>query len=78
MVIRVGNERVYRFSANSTIIAEIYDKHAEVLVLPDRRRFRVSDETAMWRDDENYVSLIHYIENGLRDGVLVVDEEVFS
>jgi len=84
MVIRVGNERVYRFSENSSIIAEISDKFALVWVLPDRRRFRVSPETAVrvWSEYGNIKDtrerLSRYLTHALREGVLTVDEEVAS
>lgn len=84
MVIRVGNDRVYRFSANSTVICEIHDGYAEVLVLPERRRFRVSPETAVrvWSEYGNIKDtrerLSRYLTHALREGVLTVDEEVAS
>ena len=72
MVIRVGNERVYKFSENSAIVVEVHDGYAQVLVLPERRRFLADfgDATRAFVADE--------IERQLSEGCLHVSEEVLS
>jgi len=81
MVIRVGDSRVYRFEG-STVICEIYHVFAEVLVLPERRKFvlrfrrdqiqRLSGHPDRTLED----FLATHVANGLRDCFLQVDEEV--
>ena len=81
MVIRVGDSRVYRFDG-STVICEIYHDFAEVLVLPERRKFVIR----LRRDQVERLSglpdrtlqdiLATHVANGLRDCFLQVDEEV--
>jgi hypothetical protein len=80
MVIIVGNSRIYRF-LDST--CEVYDGHAEILVLPERRRFVLRlKEGAKDRLQAAYPQrtpqqiLTTLIANALKDGWLQVDEEV--
>jgi len=82
MVIQVGDSRVYRFDG-STVICEIYDDTcAEILVLPERRRFLVCMRDRVERlhgayydrTPQNITATL--IANALRDGFLQVDEEV--
>ncbi len=85
MVIRVAKERVYYFP-HPTVVANCHDDHAEIVVIPEvgstaRWRFRVSLETAhgwdenFWELDEKHV-LPLYIQQGLQEKYLYVDEEV--
>ena len=82
MVIAVGNARVYRFP-QSTVIVDVYDNYAEVLVLPDRRKFilRLKPEQ-IERLQQAYpqhtprYTLTTRIANALKDGLLQVDEEI--
>ena len=82
MVIAVADTRVYRFP-QSTIVADIYDNRAEILVLPERRRFVLQGQRVKLRNlrevhpertSENILTTI--IANALRDGFLQVDEEI--
>jgi len=82
MVIAVGNTRVYRFD-KSTIVCDIHNGYAEILVLPDRRKFilRLKPEQ-IERLQQAYPAhtpkqiLTVRIANALRDGFLQADEEV--
>jgi len=82
MIIAVNNSRVYRFD-KSTIVTDIYDDRAEILVLPDRRKFvmRLKPEQ-MERLQQAYPQhtprhiLTMRIANALKEGFLQVDEEV--
>jgi len=82
MVIAVGNTRVYRFD-NSTIACDIRNGYAEILVLPDKRKFvmRLKPEQAE-RLQQAYPThtiqqiLTVRIANALKEGFLHVDEEV--
>ena len=82
MVIRLSDTRVYMFSPSSSIICDIVGERAEILVLPDRRRFVVSCETAkrVWSEYGNAPTpqdaLARYLSDGLRNGYLFVDEEL--
>ena len=82
MVIAVGNTRVYKFP-QSTIAVEIHSNHAEVLVLPERRKFILRGERVKLRNlrevypeqtPENILTTI--ICNALQNNFLQVDEEV--
>ena len=82
MVIAVADTRVYRFP-QSTIVADIYDNRAEILVLPERRKFVLRGQRVKLRNlrevhpeqtPENILTTI--IANDLRDGLLQVDEEI--
>ncbi len=82
MIIAVGDTRVYRFP-NSTIIAEIYDDHAEIIVSPQRREFilwgervKLADLREVYpeRTPQNILATI--VTNALKDGFLQVDEEI--
>ena len=82
MIIAVGDTRVYKFP-QSSIVVDIHNDRAEVLVLPDRRKFilwgkRVKlahlQEDYPERTPQNILATI--ISNALRDGFLQVDEEV--
>ena len=82
MAIAVGNTRVYKFP-QSTIAVEIYSNRAEVLVLPERRKFILRGQRVKLRNlrevypertPENILTTI--VVNALRDGFLQVDEEV--
>jgi len=82
MVIQVGDSRVYRFDG-SAIACEIYDGHAEILVLPERRRFILRlKQDQIERLQQAYPKrtlrdiLSSYIADGLENGRLQVDEEV--
>ena len=82
MVVIVGNSRVYRFP-DSAVACEVYDGHAEILVLPERRRFVLRlEESAKDRLQAAYPQrtprqiLTTLIANALKDGLLQVDEEV--
>jgi len=83
MVIQVGDSRVYRFDG-STVICEIYDDTcAEILVLPERRRFILRlKQDQIERLQQAYPKrtlrdiLSSYIADGLENGRLQVDEEV--
>jgi len=82
MVIRVGDSRVYRFPTQ-TIACEIHEGFAEILVMPDRRRFilrlhqhdieRLRD--AFPKRPMRFLVAWH-VEDGLLRGYLKVDEEV--
>jgi hypothetical protein len=82
MVILVGESRVYRFPTQ-TIACEIYEGFAEILVLPDRRRFILrlqQDDIERLRDafpqrTLQYIVAWH-VADELRRGYLKVDEEV--
>jgi len=82
MIIVVGDTRIYRFP-NSTIAVEIYNDRAEILVLPDKRKFilwgkRVKlahlQEGYPGRTPQNILTTI--VANALRNGFLQVDEEI--
>jgi hypothetical protein len=80
MVIAVGDSRVYKFP-QSTITVEIHSNHAEILVLPERRKFILREERiAHLRDvypertPQNILTTI--VCNALQNGFLQVDEEV--
>jgi hypothetical protein len=82
MIIAVGDSRVYRFP-QSTIIADVYDNRAEILVLPDRRKFILRGERVKLNDlrevypertPQNILTTI--VCNALQNGFLQVDEEV--
>ena len=82
MVIQVGDSRVYRFEG-STIICDIYHDFAEVLVLPERRRFILQlkqDEKERFQQAYPEHTLQYILSlrvaYGLRDRFLRVDEEV--
>lgn len=82
MIILVGDSRVYRFEG-STIICDIYHDFAEVLVLPERRRFILRlKQDQIERLQQAYPKrtlrdiLSSYIADGLENGRLQVDEEV--
>jgi hypothetical protein len=82
MVIAVGNTRVYRFD-KSTVVCDIHNGYAEILVLPDRRKFvmRLKPEQTE-RLQHAYPAhtpqqiLSVRIANALQNGFLQVDEEV--
>jgi hypothetical protein len=82
MVIAVGDAKVYKFP-QSTIAVEIYSNHAEVLVLPERRKFILRGERVKLNDlrevypertPQNILTTI--VCNALQNGFLQVDEEV--
>jgi chemotaxis protein histidine kinase CheA len=82
MVIAVGDSRVYKFP-QSTIAAEVYNDRAEILVLPERRKFILRGERVKLQDlrevypkrtPQNILTTI--IVNALQNGFLQVDEEV--
>ena len=82
MVIAVGNTRVYKFP-QSSIAVDLYSNHAEVLVLPERRKFILRGERVKLHDlrevypertPENILTTI--ICNALQNNFLQVDEEV--
>ena len=82
MVIAVGDTRVYRFP-QSTIDVEIHTDHAEILVLPERRKFilrgkqvKLADLQEVYpeRTPQNILTTI--VCNALQNGFLQVDEEV--
>ena len=82
MVIAVGNTRVYKFP-QSSIAVDLYSNHAEVLVLPERRKFILHGERVKLanlcevypkRTLQNILTTI--VTNALREGFLQVDEEV--
>ena len=82
MIILVGDSRVYRFEG-STIICDIYHDFAEILVLPERRRFILRlKQDQIERLQQAYPKrtlrdiLSSYIADGLENGRLQVDEEV--
>jgi len=82
MVIAVADAKVYKFP-QSTIAVEIYSNRAEVLVLPERRKFILRGERVKLHDlrevypertPENILTTI--ICNALQNNFLQVDEEV--
>ena len=82
MVIAVGNTRVYKFP-QSSIAVDLYSNHAEVLVLPEQRKFILHEERVKLanlcevypeRTLQNILTTI--VTNALREGFLQVDEEV--
>jgi len=82
MVIAVNDSRVYKFP-QSTIAVEIYSDRAEVLVLPEQRRFILSGKRVKLQDlkevypkrtPQNILTTI--ICNALQNNFLQVDEEV--
>jgi len=82
MVIAVADTRVYRFP-QSTIAVEVYNDRAEVLVLPERRKFILRGERIKlahlqedypFRTPQNILTTI--VTNALQNGFLQVDEEV--
>jgi hypothetical protein len=82
MIIAVGDTRVYRFS-QSTIIVDVYDDRAEVLVLPDRRKFILRGKRVKLQDlrevypkrtPQNILTTI--VCNALQNDFLQVDEEI--
>jgi len=82
MIIAVGDTRVYRFP-NSTIIVDVYNDHAKVLVLPERRQFIVrlqpQIKKAMQATYPEYTDkqrLATFVIKALEDGVLPVNEEI--
>jgi hypothetical protein len=82
MVVIVGNSRIYRFP-DSAVACEVYDGHAEILVLPERRRFILRlKQDQIERLQQAYPKralrdiLSSYIADGLENGRLQVDEEV--
>ena len=82
MVIAVGNTRVYKFP-QSTIAVDIYNNRAEILVLPDRRKFVLRGERVKLHDlREVYPErtppnlLATIVSNALQNNFLQVDEEV--
>ena len=82
MVIQVDESRVYWFPS-STIVCEVYEGFAEILVLPDRRRFILrlqQDDIERLRDafpKRTLQFLVAWdVVDQLRRGYLKVDEEV--
>jgi hypothetical protein len=80
MVIAVGDSRVYKFP-QSTIAADIYNDHAEILVLPERRKFILREERIAHlreaRPEQTPQSLFAtVICRAFQNGFLQVDEEV--
>jgi len=82
MIIAVGNSRVYKFP-QSTIAVDIYNDRAEVLVLPERRKFILRGERiklAHLQEDYPFRTpqniLITIVVNAMQNGFLQVDEEV--
>jgi hypothetical protein len=82
MVIAVADAKVYKFP-QSTIAAEIYNDRAEILVLPERRKFILRGERVKLQDlrevypkrtPQNILATI--VCNALQNGFLQVDEEV--
>jgi len=82
MIIAVRDYRVYRFP-QSTIAAEIYPDHAEILVLPERRKFILRGERIKLANlqevypkqtPQNILTTI--IVNAMQNGFLQTDEEV--
>jgi hypothetical protein len=82
MIIAVGDTRVYRFP-QSTIIAEIHNDHAEILVLPDRRKFivrlqpqikKAMQATYPGHTDKQLLST--FVIKALEDGFLPTNEEI--
>jgi hypothetical protein len=84
MVIVVKQDsRVYRFSESSTIICEVFDGFAEVLVLPDRRRFLLKLKPELCEGLQSAYPeyplrqiLAKLIASELSSGYLQVDEEL--
>ena len=81
MVIAVGDTRVYRFP-QSTIVVDVHSNYAEVLALPDQRKFIIRGERIKLADlqevypertPQNILTTI--ICNALQNGFLQVDEE---
>ena len=82
MVIAVADTKIYKFP-QSTVAVEIYSNHAEVLVLPERRKFILRGEQVKLHDlrevypertPQNILTTI--ICNALQNNFLQVDEEV--
>jgi hypothetical protein len=82
MIIAVADTKVYKFH-QSTIAVEIYSDRAEVLVLPERRKFILRGERVKLADlceahpkktPQNILTTI--VCNALQNGFLQVDEEV--
>jgi len=82
MVIAVGDSQVYYFP-QSTITVNIHNNHAEVLVLPEKRKFilqgkrvKLADLCEVYpeRTPQNILTTI--VCNALQNGFLQVDEEI--
>jgi hypothetical protein len=84
MVVQVAESRVYWFPSQ-TVSCEIHEGFAEILVLPDKRRFILrlqQDDIERLRDSFPKRSLqflvAWHVVDQLRRGYLKVDEEVRS
>jgi hypothetical protein len=82
MVIAVGDARVYKFP-QSSIAVEIHNDHAEVLVLPERRKFivRLQPQTlkamqATYPEHTHRQLLSTFVIKALEDGFLPTNEEI--
>jgi len=82
MIIAVGDARVYKFP-QSSIAVDIYNDRAEILVLPERRKFilwgkrvKLADLREVYpeRTPENILTTI--VVNAMQNGFLQVDEEI--